>query len=417
MSEKFDYVIIGAGMSGVTMARLLQLSGVKSLLVLEAEDQAGGLCQTKKIGNHYLDTGGGHFLCTKHPEVYDFIFSHYAKSEFNYFNRVSTIRIGGSEVDYPLESNIWQLPVEQCADYLISIVRNAEARGAPPPSDFEGWLRWKLGDLVTDNYMIPYNRKIWGVEPTEMDVDWLSKIPRLKVEEIVQQCLKREVLKDTMPSHEVFYYPKSGGFQEIFDAILKPVAEHVLCNTPVETIEKSGDDLLVNGRYLAGKVIVTVPWKTLTRSPIMPQEIKDCAMRLQHNTLMVSLHEEEYTTNAHWTYVPDVNQDSHREFFIRNFAPHSQANGLYRETNVKRWNENTETVYAHKNDYAYPIPVLNWAATIKTILDWGEENGVIGLGRWGQWQYFNSDVCIHQAMKLADRLGYSGWRSALEIPA
>ena len=83
----YNYIIIGAGITGVTAARQLPQSGVERILVLEAGPEIGGLCRTKNIRGHVsLDVGGGHFLCTKHPEVYDFIFEHLAKSEFNHFD-------------------------------------------------------------------------------------------------------------------------------------------------------------------------------------------------------------------------------------------------------------------------------------------------------------------------------------------
>ena len=69
----YNYLIIGAGMSGISFARLLQLSGEHNFIVLEAEDEPGGLCRTKQINGHFLDIGGGHFLCTRYPEVYDLI--------------------------------------------------------------------------------------------------------------------------------------------------------------------------------------------------------------------------------------------------------------------------------------------------------------------------------------------------------
>ena len=415
MREKYEYLIIGAGISGIAMARLLQLSGVRSFAVREAAAEAGGLCRTRKIGGHYLDVGGGHFLCTKHEAVYDFIFAHCPRSEFNYYDRVSKIRIGGTEIDYPLESNIWQLATEECREFLLSIVRNGEARGLPAPSDFEGWLRWKLGDRVTDDYMIPYNRKIWGVEPSELDIDWLSKIPRLKVNEIVDSCLRRQATKNKMPSHEGFFYPRHGGFQTIIDALLAPVAGHVCYASPASRLEQEGDGILVDGKYLVRKIIVTVPWQTLGDSPMMPAEVKSAIGGLRHNSLQVSLHEEDYRTDAHWTYVPDENIAAHREFFIHNFAPHSDVRGLYRETNVKRWDCATPSLYSHCNQFAYPIPVLNWARTIQGVLDWGRQHNIHGLGRWGQWQYFNSDVCIHQAMRLAEELGHTSWKQNLGI--
>ena len=38
------------------------------------------------------------------------------------------------------------------------------------------------------------------------------------------------------------------------------------------------------------------------------------------------------------------------------------------------------------------------------ILKEMKDHGVIGLGRWGEWQHFNSDVVVERAMKLAEEL-------------
>lgn len=408
----YDYVIIGAGITGVTAARLLQQAGVERVCVLEAAPETGGLCRTRTIDGHILDVGGGHFLCTKHAEVYRFIFDHLPRSEFNPFDRVSRIALGAHEVDYPLESNIWQLPPELCAEYLVSIAQNGEARGLPPPGNFEAWCRWKLGDRVTDSYMLPYNRKIWGVTAAEMDIDWLYKIPRLAVGEIARSCLLRQSDRANMPSHAVFYYPKSGGFQRIFDAIAAPVRDWIATGTPVTRLERHGETLLVNGRIRARKVINTVPWHFLADSPLFDAETRAAIGRLRHNEIVVSLHEEAYTTDAHWLYQPDEALSHHRTFFIRNFAPHSAPHGLYRETNGQRWRTGGNELHAERNSHAYPIPTLGWAAAIDQVLRHCTPLGVHGLGRWGQWQYFNSDVCIREAMRLVERLTGVGQAAA-----
>ena len=402
----YDYIIIGAGMTGVTTARLLQQAGVERVLVLEAGPAIGGLCRTKTISGHVLDTGGGHFLCTKYPEVYDFVFDHLAKTEFNHFDRVSRIEIDGHEVDYPLESNICQLPPELCAEYLVSIAQNGEARGLPRPSNFEAWCRWKLGDRITEKYMLPYNRKIWGVSASEMDIDWLHKIPRLDVGQIARACLTRSADRSQMPSHAGFYYPKAGGFQRIFDAIAAPVKDALITGCPVTSIEKIGDTLVVNGQHRARAVINTAPWHALADSPIFNEEIRRAIAELRHNQIVVSLHEENYKTDAHWLYQPSEHLSHHRSFFINNFAPHSAACGLYRETNIKRWKAGGGELYAEVNQHAYPIPTLGWAPAIDRVLRHCTPLGVHGLGRWGQWQYFNSDVCIYEAMSLVRKLGH-----------
>lgn len=406
----YDYLIIGGGITGIGMARLLQLSGVERILILEAENTPGGLCRTREVGPHVLDVGGGHFLCTRHPEVYQFIFSHLPKTAFNHFARISHVETDGAIIDYPVESNLWQLPDDLCADYLVSVAQNGEARGQPPPNNFEAWIRWKLGDRIAEGYMLPYNRKIWGVPASEMDLDWLHKIPRVDVREIARSCVRRKADTAKMPSHASFYYPKQGGFQRIFDALLQPVSQMLQSGVPVERIEKVGDTLVVNGRYRARQIINTAPWHALAASPIFDDAGRTAINRLRNNEIVVSLHEENYTTKAHWLYEPAETKLHHRSFFIHNFAPHSARSGVYRETNMQRWSDRTPNLFHELNRYAYPIPTLGWADAISLVLKQARHSGVQGLGRWGQWQYFNSDVCLFEAMNLADTLGHHRWR-------
>ena len=40
----------------------------------------------------------------------------------------------------------------------------------------------------------------------------------------------------------------------------------------------------------------------------------------------------------------------------------------------------------------------------KELLKRMKKNYIFGLGRWGEWQHYNSDVVVQRAMELADRL-------------
>ena len=57
----YDYAIIGEGISRIAIARLLQMSGVRSFIILEANGESGGLCRSRTVDGHALDIGGGHF--------------------------------------------------------------------------------------------------------------------------------------------------------------------------------------------------------------------------------------------------------------------------------------------------------------------------------------------------------------------
>jgi protoporphyrinogen oxidase len=396
----YDYIILGGGISGISAARLLQLRGIENFLVLEASPELGGLCRTKRVGGHVLVVGGGHFLCSKYPEVYNFIFSHIDEKDFSIFNRISKISIGGWEIDYPVETNIWQLPATIAREYFNSVESSGESLGEPEPTNFKEWVAWKLGEKIASSYMTPYNQKLWGVPPSELDVDWLHKIPRVDLKRIKDSFNSRQADSAVMPSHVYFYYPKSGGFQRIFDAIAEQVLGYVKLNYPVSFVEYRKGKIIVNKEFVCHRLINTAPWSELANSPLFTSEIRKAIDQLQANSLVVSLHEESYETSSHWLYEPSMSVPHHRMFFIKNYSPESPANGVFKETNLSRWDSAGEALFAEVNRFAYPIPARGWSRNIRIILDYCRQFGIFGLGRWGQWQYFNADVCIREAMQL-----------------
>lgn len=78
--EKVNYLILGAGPSGLTLAHRLKEQGETSYLLLEKEEEAGGLCRSVCVDGNPLDLGGGHFLDVRRPNVTEFLFQ---------FNRLS----------------------------------------------------------------------------------------------------------------------------------------------------------------------------------------------------------------------------------------------------------------------------------------------------------------------------------------
>ncbi len=406
----FDYFIIGAGITGVTVARLLQQRRDTNFLILEKDKEAGGLCRTRVINDHILDIGGGHFLCTIYPEVYDFIFSHLPKNQFNYYQRVSKIKLGNTIIDYPIESNLWQLPQDTQIDYLISAVQSGEVVGKKEPKNYEEWIRWKLGNAIANNYMIPYNKKIWGVKPKEMDIDWLNKIPRLNTKEIIQSCLAKISDKKKFPSHAGFYYPKQGGFQAIFDSIYKHVKNKVRLNEPVTKLQYKKNYWLINDKYKAKKIINTIPWVYIAKALGNPKIITKQLKFLKANSVVVSLWQEKYNHDWHWLYIPSLKEERHREFYIHNYAPDSKKNGFFSETNINRWpgkkdwSNGNKPIYEYVNKFAYPIAVINHSKAIKTIHQYLKPKNLYGVGRWGQWQYLNMDVCMWHAMQLLKKI-------------
>uniref|UniRef100_A0AAF5PRQ2 All-trans-retinol 13,14-reductase n=1 Tax=Wuchereria bancrofti TaxID=6293 RepID=A0AAF5PRQ2_WUCBA len=66
VNEKWDVIIIGSGLSGLTVAKILAAAGRK-VLVLEQHDRAGGSCHTFKLDKYEFDVGL-HYVQDMYPE-------------------------------------------------------------------------------------------------------------------------------------------------------------------------------------------------------------------------------------------------------------------------------------------------------------------------------------------------------------
>jgi phytoene dehydrogenase-like protein len=67
MKKNAEVIIIGAGLAGLTAAKLLKAAG-RSVLVLEASDDVGGRVRTDEVDGYLLDRGFQVFL-TAYPEA------------------------------------------------------------------------------------------------------------------------------------------------------------------------------------------------------------------------------------------------------------------------------------------------------------------------------------------------------------
>ncbi|MBQ8464808.1 MAG: FAD-dependent oxidoreductase [Alphaproteobacteria bacterium] len=408
----YDYIVLGCGITGLTLLKKLRDKGYNNILGLEAESEAGGLCRTFYVGGHACDIGG-HFFQTKYKDVEDFVFANFPKEKFYQINpRISKINIHGIDVDYPLEANLWQLPLKLQSEYLISVIRNGEALGKPEPKNYEEWIRWKLGDKICDEYLIPYNNKLWGVPSDQMDVDWLHKIPRIEVEEILQDSLSHSQDVEKYPAHIRPYYPKSGGYGRVIEAIAEDINAYIKFNTKVSQLRYNENEQVwyVNNEFAAKNIITTMPWPDLYKAMDKPAEIREQITKIKYNKLVISLFErDDNPWPYHWRYTPDMKEQHHREFFISNFALDSKNYGFFTETNADRFDADHLTfegrnLFNYETPAAYPLPLIGKSQAIKEILDFYAPKHLYGVGRWGEHQHHNHDVCMKHAIDFVARL-------------
>lgn len=395
---KTKYLILGAGPAGLAFANKLREKGADNYLVLEQEAEAGGLCRSANADGYPLDTGGGHFLDVRRPKVNEFLFRFMPEKEWNLFERNSQIETEGIMIGHPFEANIWQMPQEMQIRYLKSIAVAGCNLGLPMPVKFTEWIQWKLGKLISEKYMIPYNSKMFGKELDELGTYWLDKLPNVSFEETLMSCLNRKPYGEE-PGHAQFFYPAKYGYGELWKRMADELGNHIIYNACVKKIDFENRMVLLDSgdKFEAETIIVTIPW-TAVECIGMPQALAQSIGGLKHTSVNIRYFAENMDTKAQWIYYPDDNLSYHRILVRSNFAIGSS--GYWTETNSERDNESEGLVF--KNPYAYPLNTISKPSIMENLLEWTEKRNVFGLGRWGEWQHYNSDAAVEKALKLAD---------------
>ena len=410
--DNFDYLILGAGPAGLTFANLLKRFRPEvSFLVLEKEEEAGGLCRSKDVDGSPLDIGGGHFLDVRRPKVNEFLFSFMPKEEWNEYERDSRIDMGSYEIGHPFEANIWQMPQDEQVKYLKSIALAGCNLGVPKPEKFIDWITWKLGEKIAEEYMLPYNGKMFGGELDQLGTYWLDKLPNVSFEETLLSCLNRKPY-GTQPGHARFYYPKKYGYGELWLRMARELGDHVKYDCAVSEIDLAQKKVTCkNGEsHTAKRIITTIPWTSVSSYLGCSEEFEAWVRSLKHTGTEIRYVAENLETEAHWIYVPDEKKAHHRILVRSNFCEGSK--GYWLETNLNRLEIADQTgdavvageQTAFPNEYTYPLNTIGKPEIMKKLLAYARERDVIGLGRWGEHEHYNSDRTVERAMELFESI-------------
>ena len=397
MTKLFEHVrfcIIGAGPTGLSFGRELMRSGIDSFVILEAESMPGGLCRSSIVDGYPLDIGGGHFLDVTRQPVLDFLFELMPESEWNRFLRVARIRIRNQEIDHPIESNIWQLPIDDQVDFLMSITEAGCLKGVHEPEKFNEWIKWKLGDRISEEYMIPYNEKIWSVPIRDIGTYWLHKLPSVSFRETLKSCLKKQP-QGVLSAHGEFYYPKRHGYGEVWRRMGQEMGDRLRLGSPVKSIDANFK--IINESIKTELIVNTIPWDTWLKVGAIPRDLEFEVRQLKFASIDVDYLPDNIDSSAHWIYEPSQNIAYHRLLLRHNFAANSH--GHWTETNTIRSRD--ASGFRHRNIFAYPINTIYKPTAIDKILSWCKNNNILSIGRWGLWEHMNSDVAVQKAIEAA----------------
>ena len=428
-------VILGAGPAGLSTAHHLRcLDPGAEVIVLEREPHPGGLCASRRRGGFTFDLTG-HYLHLRDPEMKELVFS-LLGDELMEVERRAGIHFHGRRVDFPFQAHLHALPKPVAARCLLDFIE-AERRGAAPTDGrlpFDRWAREVFGDALAEAFMLPYNAKLYGVDPAELTAEWVAwAVPRPSLEQVVAGALG--IRNTGMGYNPRFYYPRAGGIDRLWKALAARVADVVCYESASVSIDtESRQVTLADGRRVGyDKLVSTLPLPALLGQISSARAPDGVSLRASAVIdLQLGVRRESIAGGDHWLYFPEPKYPFYRVGFPSNVCP-AMAPGGHVSLSVEfscpagtvvedpaEWIASARTgleeagvleagdeiVEAHAAvlDPAYVLYDDRRTEQVEQALRWLDERGIASIGRFGGWCYSYMERALLDGRRVARQL-------------
>jgi len=421
--KKWDAIVIGAGISGLTVAKMLKEKG-QSVLIMEREQTSGGLIRcTREQENILYHRVGGHVFNTRIPRVAEWFWAQFNRNkEFLHANRKAMISYDFKHnFSYPIESHLYEYGPEFCAKALEDMTRAQFSDKAIDSSNFGQYLRSIFGEKLYEHYFRPYNEKIWKRDLQTIGVDWLDgKLPQPKViDAVISNIFRKE--NDTM-AHATFFYPEVNGSQFLVDQLSIGLTINTL--TAVHSISVDQNDIVVNGAYRCRQLIYTGDLRALPAQlsgVFITDRLRDAITDLPSNGTSSALCKTSKLPYS-WLYVPSPEFKFHRIIHTGGFSPTNNGkldkikqsscvvefSGYFSQeemaTEINGAEIGLEPIAFNYAKNSYVIHRQDTAVVVEEARRILANHGIYLLGRFAEWQYYNMDNAIDAAMRLVNQL-------------
>lgn len=437
-----NYLIIGAGPTGLGAARQLEKLGVDDWCLLERTQTPGGLASSYEDENGFTWDVGGHVQFS-HYEYFDQAMIEFLGTDgWLTHERESWVWMRDRFIPYPFQNNLYRLPVDdlnQCLQGLVDITKNPR----PQPKDFQQWIDAKFGPGIAEVFLNPYNFKVWAYRPEQMNAVWVGE--RVAVTDLgrVLENVVRQQDDVSWGPNNTFQFPKRGGTGAIWKAAhAKLPTEKIQLGQTVEEVDLKNKTVRTSTGAIIGyqQLISTIPIKELLRLSGQTQFDAVAEKGLLSSTshiFGVGLAGEPSPELASkcWMYFPEDNCPFYRVTVFSNYSPfnvpdinqhwslmaevsESTEKPVDRETlfqqviegmlNTRLISDRSEIVsqWSFSAGYGYPTPGLHRDEALQEIIPFFESQDVYSRGRFGLWKYevSNQDHSFMQGVEVVERL-------------
>lgn len=366
---KNTVLIIGAGWAGVTVAEMLQRSGVSSEII-EGSNKIGGHSRSEKINGVIYEPNGPHIFHTSNPKVNNFVTSFGMTRKFKHEvkTRIYPVSLGGESILVSWPPQVDEL--KQLAEWRS--IEN-ELNALPiviDQNNFETYAISIMGPTLYSLFIEGYTLKQWGTEAKNLSSEFAPK----------RIDLRKDGNKALFNDEWEYFHP--GGSGEIIEKIAKN--KSITFDTKMDInslleVEKNYDYIVITAPlddFLNTEN--SLPWRGIKSVPeIYSENTVTEAYQINHPSLV-----EEYTRTVE--------------------TKHASGQEIEGTIVCKE--------YSFPNIRHYPILTNDGDSKNKNkqlksqISNMFNPKKVEFCGRLANYQYINQDQAIEQGFETADKI-------------
>ncbi len=175
MVEKYDYLIVGAGLFGATIAERAHRAG-KTVLVIDKRDHIAGNVYTELKNGINVHKYGAHIFHTDYDDVWQYV-NQFAK--FNRFTNSPIAKIDGKIYNLPFNMNtftqIWEDVITPTD--AMKHIESERLEITHAPTNLEEQAISLVGRTIYEKLIKGYTEKQWGRPCTELPAFIIKRLP------------------------------------------------------------------------------------------------------------------------------------------------------------------------------------------------------------------------------------------------
>lgn len=363
--NKYDYLIVGAGLYGAVFAHEAYAAG-KRCKVIDKRDHIGGNIYTEKINGINVHKYGAHIFHTSNRKVWDYI------NQFAEFNQYinSPVAVYKDEIyNLPFNMNtfsrMWGLRTP--AEVKEKIAEQIAELGITEPKNLEEQALSLVGRDVYEKLIKGYTEKQWGRDCRDLPSFIIKRLP-------LRFTYDNNYFNDRYQGIPI------GGYTKIIDELLDGI--DVELNTEYSEFIKNHSDQF-------DKIIYTGPIDEFYDYQLGHLEYR--TVRFETEELMMENYQGNAVVNYTEREVPYTRIIEHKHFEFGD-QPTTVISREYSE----EWTPGKEPYYPVNNEKNNEL--FN---RYRELAD--KEEKVIFGGRLGDYKYYNMDQVIDEALSLVNK--------------